>query len=209
MSKYYNEDIKTIDSIELSIFGNKQVKKYSAVKSEPFGINVPYSYDGYEPKKNGLVDLRLGTCDIYINCLTCGLNSNDCPGHFGHTELADIVYHYGFLNHLISVLKCVCQSCSKIIIELKPEMITQFNSKNNNERFNFIKELTKNTKYCHHCGVTIPKVKKEINKQNGSIKIFLNQELTTGEEKEMFKNLFQQEDVIIFYEIFQIQILIF
>jgi DNA-directed RNA polymerase beta' subunit len=57
----------------------KEVKSYSAVYGDPFGINVSESYQNYEPTKGGLVDLRLGTCDIYLNCLTCGLN-NDCPG---------------------------------------------------------------------------------------------------------------------------------
>ena len=90
-SKFYSEDVKKITSVEFDIFTNKEIKKYSSVRSDPFGINVPDSYDYYEPKKGGLVDLRLGTCDIYLPCSTCGLNSIDCPGHFGHTELAEPV----------------------------------------------------------------------------------------------------------------------
>ena len=170
-SKYYTEDIKSIDSIDFTVFSNDDVKNYSAVKAEPFGISVPFSYDGYEPKKNGLVDLRMGTCDIYLNCLTCGLNSNDCPGHFGHTELADNVYHYGFLDHVVYCLKSTCRKCSKLLIEKTPEVLNKYNNKNNKERFKETKELTKNVKYCYNCGTPVPKIKKEVNKQSASIKI--------------------------------------
>ena len=115
-SKFYGPDVKNIKEVSFSIYTNDMVKKYSAVKADPFGINVPDSYDNYEPKKGGLVDLRLGTCDIYLPCITCGQNSNDCEGHFGHTELSEYLFHYGFLNHLISLLKCICLKCSNILI---------------------------------------------------------------------------------------------
>ena len=95
-SEYYTEDVKNPTCIEFSIFTNKDIKKYSAVKNDPLGISIAESYDNYEPKKGGLVDLRLGTCDIYLNCTTCGLNSLKCPGHFGHTELAEPVFHFGY-----------------------------------------------------------------------------------------------------------------
>lgn len=186
-TKYYNEDIKTIESIDFTVFSNDNVKKYSAVKNEPFGINVQFSYDGYEPKKNGLVDLRLGTCDIYLNCLTCGLNSNDCPGHFGHTELADYVYHYGFLEHVIYCLKSTCRKCSKILIDKTPELLNKYNNKNSRERYKETKELTKNVKYCYNCGTPVPRIKKEINKQSGSIKISF--ELTLEGEEDTSRNI--------------------
>ena len=101
---YYTEDIKKIERIEFTIFRNKDIKQYSAISEDPFGINLSESYENYEPKKGGLVDLRLGTCDIYLPCMTCGENSLECPGHFGHTELAEPVFHFGFLNHLASDL---------------------------------------------------------------------------------------------------------
>merc|ERR1711903_215389 len=103
-----------VESINFSILTNTDVKKYSAVKDDPFGINISESYDNYEPKKGGLVDTRLGTCDIYVHCTTCGLSVQDCPGHFGHTELAEPIYHYGFINHLKNILQCVCLKCTNL-----------------------------------------------------------------------------------------------
>jgi DNA-directed RNA polymerase II subunit RPB1 len=101
---YYSEDVKKIEKIEFTVFRNKDVKQYSAVSGDPFGIDLAESYENYEPKKGGLVDLRMGTCDIYLQCATCGQNSIDCPGHFGHTELAEEIFHYGFLDITKNIL---------------------------------------------------------------------------------------------------------
>ena len=176
-SKYYSEDIKNVKEIQFGIYTNDMVKKYSAVKNDPFGINVSDSYDNYEPKKGGLVDLRLGTCDIYLNCTTCGLNSNECPGHFGHTEFAEPVFHYGFLNHLLTVLKCICHKCSNILIEMNEENLKHFNNKSGKNRLKEIKELTKNINFCSHCGTPVPKIKKEIKETSTTIRIVLEKEV--------------------------------
>lgn len=50
-SKYYVEEIKKIINIEFNVFTNKEIKNYSAVSSDPFGINLAESYENYEPKK--------------------------------------------------------------------------------------------------------------------------------------------------------------
>ena len=176
-SKFYKDNIKNISQVAFSIFSNDEIKKYSAVKRDPFGINVPDSYDNYEPKKGGLVDLRLGTCDIYLNCTTCGLNSMDCPGHFGHTELAEPVFHYGFLPHLTTLLKCICLKCSNILLEKDDDIIQKFKAKGGKRRYKEIKELLKNTNFCPYCGTPVPKVRKEIKESSVSIRIVLEKEV--------------------------------
>ncbi len=183
-SKYYNEDVKNIKEIAFGIYTNDMVKKYSAVRNDPFGINVPDSYDNYEPKKGGLVDLRLGTCDIYLNCTTCGKNSMDCDGHFGHTELAEPVFHYGFLNHLTTLLKCICLKCSNILIERTEENLKRFNNKQGKYRYKEIKEMVKNINYCNVCGTPVPKIKKEVKDTNASIRIILEKEVGSSNTDE-------------------------
>ena len=169
---YYSEDVKKIDNIEFSIYTNKDIKLYSAVIDDPFGIDLPESYENYEPKKGGLVDLRLGTCDIYLPCTTCGENSLDCPGHFGHTELAEPVFHFGFLNHVKNILQCICLNCSKILIPNSDNLIKKILNKKYELRFKEVKFLIKNINQCYNCGVPVPKIKREV-KDNGSIKIII------------------------------------
>jgi DNA-directed RNA polymerase II subunit RPB1 len=182
-SKYYNENIKNIIGVEFDILTNEQVKKISAVKNEPFGINIPESYDNYEPKKGGLVDLRMGTCDIYLPCTTCGLNTLDCPGHFGHTELAEPVFHFGFMTHLVSILKCICLKCSNILIDKSDINVNKFMNKNGKRRYNEIKELVKNIKFCNVCGTPVPKIREEIKENPLGIKILLEKKVSNIDEE--------------------------
>lgn len=179
---YYDKDIKRIEKIEFSIYRNKDVKLYSAVSSDPYGIDLAESYENYEPKKGGLVDLRLGTCEIYLPCTTCGQKSLDCPGHFGHTELAEPVFHFGFMNHLKNILQCICLKCSKILVEKTNEEFKKALLKKSEARFKEIKLLTKNVNFCVHCGVPAPKIKREI-KDSGSVKIVVERDLGSDKEE--------------------------
>ena len=176
-SKYYTEDINKIQSVDFTILTNKDVKRYSAVSKDPFGINVPESYDNYEPKKGGLVDLRLGTCDPYLNCTTCGLNTNECPGHFGHTELAEPVYHFGFLNNLKTVLQCICFKCTNIIIEKDQKTVDRIMRKKEKHRLKELREISKSSSYCYHCGTPIPSITKEVKESTASVNIALEREV--------------------------------
>lgn len=169
--RYYSSDVNRIQAIEFSVYRNKDVKKYSAVSSDPFGINLAESYENYEPKKGGLVDLRLGTCDTYLRCVTCGLNNRDCPGHFGHTELAEYVFHFGFLDHLKSILQCICLKCSNLLIEKSDSMFNKALHKKAEQRFKEIKLLTKTINFCFHCGAPVSKIKKEVKPSGISISI--------------------------------------
>jgi DNA-directed RNA polymerase beta' subunit len=187
---YYSEDVKKISFVEFSVFRNKDVKLYSAVNGDPFGIDLAESYENYEPKKGGLVDLRLGTCDIYLPCTTCGQNSIDCPGHFGHTILASPVFNFGFLNHLKNVLQCVCLKCSNLLVEKSDVHFKKALNKKCESRFKEIKILTKNVNYCFHCGVPVPKIKREV-KDNGSIRIMIERDVNngTGQDNDEVNNI--------------------
>ena len=68
-------------------------------------------------KRGGLSDPRLGTIDRRMKCETCMANMTDCPGHFGHLELAKPMFHIGFLKTVLSIMRCVCFNCSKILAD--------------------------------------------------------------------------------------------
>lgn len=44
-------------------------------------------------------------------------NMTECPGHFGHIELAKPVFHVGFISKIMKVLRCVCFFCSKLLVD--------------------------------------------------------------------------------------------
>ncbi len=172
----HTADITQIDKIEFSVFGNQEVKRYSVINDQ-FGINIPEAYDNGEPKQGGLIDKRLGITDNNMYCDTCGLMTTDCPGHFGHTELAEEVFHFGYLDIAKSVLNCICLNCSKLLItKNKDEMIEILGNSHGKNRFAKIKKLTANVKSCQRpdnsCGKPVGKISKEITK-SGSIQLMV------------------------------------
>jgi len=186
---YYSEDVKKITKIEFTIYKNDDVKLYSAVSSDPYGIDLTESYENYEPKKGGLVDIRLGSCDLFLQCSTCGEKHLDCPGHFGHTVLSEPVFHYGFLPHLRNILSCICLECSKLLIDKTDIYFKKYSNKKPEIRFKEIKNITKNVNTCYYCNWPVHKIKKE-EKDNGTIKIII--ERTVESENDETKLAYQK-----------------
>lgn len=53
---------------------------------------------------------------LYLVSVSSG-NMTECPGHFGHIELAKPVFHVGFVTKIMKVLRCVCFFCSKLLVD--------------------------------------------------------------------------------------------
>lgn len=84
-------------------------------------LKVEFSDIRDESGKNlvgGLSDPRLGTTDRNFKCQTCGESMNDCPGHFGHIDLARPVYHIGFIKKVKKILESVCFHCGKLKLDV-------------------------------------------------------------------------------------------
>lgn len=77
------------------------------------------------------MDPRMGTIDRNFKCQTCGEGMSECPGHFGHIELARPVFHpgeylssclcrhssyhsLGFIIKVKKILECICVNCGKL-----------------------------------------------------------------------------------------------
>lgn len=67
------------------------------------------TYDRGKPKMGGLRDPRLGTIDRHTKCETCVGSMAECPGHFGHLELAKPMFHIGFLKTAFHPAVCSLQ----------------------------------------------------------------------------------------------------
>ena len=85
----------------------------------------------HKPKMGGLMDPRMGTIDRNFKCQTCGEGMSECPGHFGHIELARPVFHpgeynsalvartwltasAGFIVKVKKILESICVNCGKL-----------------------------------------------------------------------------------------------
>ena len=87
------------------------------------GITKIERYRGSMPVYGSVSDPRMGSVDRNVRCKTCdckcegGSKVDDCPGHFGHIELCRPVYHCGFIDEVVKVLRCVCYHCSRLLID--------------------------------------------------------------------------------------------
>lgn len=171
----YNDHAKTIDHIQFTILGNKEIKRGSAFPNSS-GLDIPDLYDNMEPKRGGLIDRRMGVNSKDDDCETCGLGTLHCPGHYGHTDLVDPTFHIGFLDQVKKILGCVCLKCSKLLIyKNEEEMLEAMKNKNSRTRLAEIKAIAKNVSYCqkpgYGCGTPVSTIKKEIKKATCEINL--------------------------------------
>jgi len=146
---------KEIGEIMFGLLSPDYIRKMSVAK-----IVTPDTYDedGY-PIDGGLMDTRLGVIDPGLVCKTCGGRIGECPGHFGHIELAKPVIHIGFAKTIYKILKAVCPHCGRVAItEAKRREILEKMEKLERDGGNkwevceeVYKEASKVT-ICPHCG---------------------------------------------------------
>ena len=109
------------------------------------------------PRDGGVNSLLMGTNDNRLSCKTCSGKKNDCPGHFGHIKLAKPVFHYGFLNEIRRVLRCVCIRCSRLLLDHNdPRFRTALLMKNPKSRGKYIYKICENVKKCVSSGDSKP-----------------------------------------------------
>ncbi len=103
---------KQVKSIVFGVLSPKMIMKMASAK-----IVTPELYDkeGY-PVDGGLMDIRLGVIDPGLSCKTCGSKLKECIGHFGYIELARPILHIKFVDLVVTLLKCTCRDCAKILI---------------------------------------------------------------------------------------------
>ena len=156
---------KKIDNIEFALLSPDEIRSMSATKIITADT---YDDDGF-PISLGLMDQHLGVIEPGLRCKTCGRKVNECPGHFGHIDLAMPIIHVGFVKVVKAMLKSTCRRCGRIL--LSPEQIDFYmthllipEDKLPHTAQNYeltVKEATKDassTQNCPHCGEVQKKI---------------------------------------------------
>ncbi|MGE0015247.1 MAG: DNA-directed RNA polymerase subunit A' [Candidatus Methanomethylophilaceae archaeon] len=184
---------KRIGSIKFSCVSPEEIRKMSATK-----VITADTYDdeGY-PIDMGLMDPRMGVIEPGLRCKTCGCKVDECPGHFGHIDLALPVIHVGFVKDIKMLLESTCRSCGRL-------MLTQdqmSDTRNDMERMeelggdtmdvkNFAKVTAKgaSTKgLCPYCGAEQIKIK--LDKPTTFREVDDNHKLTPKEVRERLERI--------------------
>jgi DNA-directed RNA polymerase II subunit RPB1 len=103
-----------------------------------------------QPVYGGANDPRLGN-----------IHEKSDPGYFGHLDLARPVYHQGFFQVTLKVIRCVCFHCARI--KMAPDEFKLQKAlliKNRKRRLNALHELLRGKKKCDHCQGLQPKYTK-------------------------------------------------
>lgn len=144
---------RRVEHVQFGIMGPDEIRAMSVAH-----ITEHERYEKADiPKENGLMDLRMGTIDTTLKCKTCDGTMTDCPGHFGHIELAHAVFNVMFMGQLLKVLRMVCIFCSRILVQpddSKYEKTVKL--QNVKHRFKQMYALCTgmNRKTCVHCGMS-------------------------------------------------------
>ncbi|MEJ5292238.1 MAG: DNA-directed RNA polymerase subunit A' [Candidatus Methanosuratincola sp.] len=161
----FYELIKSIKSIKFGVLSPEEIRKMSVVNIVTADT---YDEDGI-PIESGLMDRRLGTIEPGQKCQTCGNRVGQCPGHFGHIELARPVVNPGFAKLVYNLLKSTCWNCGRILltkedVEKYTILMEKYQRKWPQLRLRLaervIRRASKNTE-CPHCGEAQYKLKFE------------------------------------------------
>ncbi|MGC8850415.1 MAG: DNA-directed RNA polymerase subunit A', partial [Candidatus Bathyarchaeia archaeon] len=106
------ELFKAVDSIRFNLLSPSEIRKMSVVEVQTADT---YDEDGV-PIPSGLMDGRLGTLEPRQKCKTCGNTAVNCPGHFGHIELAEPIIHVSFVKIIYRLLTSTCRNCGRILL---------------------------------------------------------------------------------------------
>lgn len=145
-------------------------------------------------------DIRMGfSSDTdQKKCVTCNLDYEHCPGHYGHIVLPEPVVHPNLkmFKRLISFMKCFCFRCKKILITKDQLNISNIHKYKRNFRFLKIIERLKKDVICldSACGILQPKIGVDIKER--TVKIVHKTDSKTVEIPLSSRDIFRFVDAI-------------
>lgn len=143
---FTTEETQLIKAISFGLFDPEELKSSSVCE-----VNKASMYENGLPVSGGLSDPRLGTINRSYVCETCQRDFLTCPGHFGHIELAEPVFHIGYIDVVYKILQCVCHNCGRLLVSYsEPELqhiVLKYHGK---QRLIKIHEMLKTRKTCNH-----------------------------------------------------------
>lgn len=102
----------TISGTSFSFLSSAEIRAMSVKQ-----ISNPVLLDNTQnPTAGGLYDPMLGPMKKDDICQACHLNHFQCPGHFGHIELPQPVFHPLFMTHMYNLLRGSCLYCHRFKI---------------------------------------------------------------------------------------------
>ena len=144
--------MEQIRGIQFGILSDDEKVRMSVVP-----VTTAELYEGDMPKPCGLFDPRMGVLDGRMLCPTDEQGHIDCPGYFGHIQLALPVLSYQYIKWIVKILRCVCPMCSYPRYNAADEAVGAYlRAAEGAVRLGRAVEMCKNSKCCDRCGNLLP-----------------------------------------------------
>ncbi len=137
-----------IEGIQFGIFSAEEIRNMAVCEITNKNL------EGEE----SVYDARLGTLHSKDVCVTCGMSSKLCPGHFGVINLNQPVFHPLYSKIGVCFLKCFCSKCFKFLLtkdHLRLDGLLRFTG---HIRFERIVDKIEKIEFCFHCDTPKPKI---------------------------------------------------
>jgi len=135
--KFEDIEEKKIKAIQFGIFSPEEIKRISVVL-----IDSDLTFENNLPKPGGLMDSKLGAIDRDLYCTTDFSSYIECPGYFGHMNLNKPVFHEGYMDFILLILRCIDHTNSKLVLNPYSRRIKNvLKLKNPRQRLEIISKL--------------------------------------------------------------------
>ncbi len=146
-------ELTTIESLQFTVMSPDEIRMMSVAEV--------YDTKNIGPMKNSVNDLRFGPLDSHTKCETCHQTFTVCPGHFGHIELAEPVFHPKYFKTIHNILRCMCLKCYVCLISREEAEMCDLLKSNRSSRLRKMVEKCKNINVCEGCQMEIPTLRIE------------------------------------------------
>ena len=142
MSKLLQEladvsDVYDISEVKFGLLNPEALKKASVCH-----VIVPETYEGSEPKENGLFDTRMGVIERGRICPTDEYDHTITPGYFGHIELPLPVYWVQHMDTISKLLRCICIRCANVLFDKSnPAIMKELKKRNGAAAFKWVNDI--------------------------------------------------------------------
>ncbi|CAI4353456.1 CBM_collapsed_G0010200.mRNA.1.CDS.1 [Saccharomyces cerevisiae] len=179
--QYSSAPLRTVKEVQFGLFSPEEVRAISVAK-----IRFPETMDETQTraKIGGLNDPRLGSIDRNLKCQTCQEGMNECPGHFGHIDLAKPVFHVGFIAKIKKQSKTVKKGLLQFGLYVKQKWSAK--------QMSLLKMIPTQLVSRGGCGNTQPTIRKDGLKLVGSWK----KDRATGDADEPELRVLSTEEIL-------------
>jgi DNA-directed RNA polymerase beta' subunit len=130
-----------ISEVKFGLLNPEALKKASVCH-----VIVPETYEGSEPKENGLFDTRMGVIERGRICPTDEYDHTITPGYFGHIELPLPVYWVQHMDTIAKLLRCVCIRCANVLFDKSNSAVMkEIKKRNGAAAFKWVSDLCSKT----------------------------------------------------------------